>query len=71
LAQAPLSAREQEIARCIVEGLTDREIAERLGIKQNTVRTHVEKARAKSGSRNRAQLAAYYLTNYGAEGEDD
>lgn len=70
--QAPLSAREQEIARCIVEGLTDREIAERLGIKQNTVRTHVEKARAKSGSRNRAQLAAYYLQNYaGAAGEDD
>jgi DNA-binding NarL/FixJ family response regulator len=37
---APLSDREKEIARAIAEGLTSKEIADRLGISANTVQVH-------------------------------
>jgi DNA-binding NarL/FixJ family response regulator len=40
-----LTHREQEIVTLIVAGLTNREIADRLGLSAGTVRTHVSHIR--------------------------
>ncbi len=55
---AELTARETEVVALVVDGLSEREIAESLGITRSTVHFHVERARQKLGARNRAQLAA-------------
>ncbi|HYM52084.1 MAG TPA: response regulator transcription factor [Candidatus Dormibacteraeota bacterium] len=57
---AALSGREYEVLRHLAEGLTDRNIAERLGISPRTVETHVGSILHKLGVRNRAQAAARY-----------
>lgn len=51
-----LTAREQEVVRLIMEGLLDKQIAERLGISYTTVRTHVDRAFEKLGVGNRSTL---------------
>jgi two-component system, NarL family, response regulator DevR len=55
-----LSDRETEVLRHLAEGLTDREVAERLGISPRTVETHVGSILQKLGVRNRAQAATQY-----------
>jgi DNA-binding NarL/FixJ family response regulator len=57
---ADLSAREDEVLRHLADGLTDREIGERLGISPRTVETHVGSVLRKLGVRNRAGAAARY-----------
>lgn len=57
----PLSGREQEIVQLIAEGDSGPEIAERLHISHDTVRTHVRNAMTKLGARSRAQLVAMSL----------
>jgi two-component system response regulator DevR len=57
---AGVSAREREVLALLAEGLTDREIGERLGISPRTVETHVGSLLSKLGVRNRAQAAARY-----------
>ena len=65
---AELSDREQEVLRHLGDGLTDREIATRLGISPRTVETHVGSILHKLGVRNRAQAARRYLeANEGGE----
>jgi LuxR family maltose regulon positive regulatory protein len=51
----PLSGRELEVLRCIAEGLTYREVAERLVISLNTVRSHVKAVYGKLGVDNRTR----------------
>jgi len=51
-----LTAREREVVSLIVEGLLDKQIAERLGISYTTVRTHVDRTFQKMGAGNRATL---------------
>lgn len=51
VAVSPLSPREQEILGMVAEGLTARRIARRLGIKESTVRTHLDHAKEKLGAR--------------------
>jgi DNA-binding CsgD family transcriptional regulator len=53
-----LSAREVEIARLVAEGLTNAEIAARLGISPHTVMTHLSNVFARAGLASRAELAA-------------
>jgi DNA-binding NarL/FixJ family response regulator len=56
-----VSDREAEVLRHLADGLTDREIAERLGISPRTVETHVGSVLHKLGVKNRAQAARRYL----------
>jgi DNA-binding CsgD family transcriptional regulator len=51
-----VSEREQEIISLLVEGKTNREIAQRLFISENTVKTHVKNIYGKLGVSNRVQL---------------
>ncbi|MFS0894185.1 response regulator transcription factor [Microbacterium sp. 179-I 3D3 NHS] len=60
---AVLSPREQDVARLVAEGLSDRGICETLGISHPTLRTHLAHAFAKTGARNRAALATYTVTH--------
>lgn len=56
-AAATLSPREREIAGLATSGLSDKEIARRLGISPTTVRTHIEHAFQKLGVNSRVALA--------------
>ncbi len=53
-----LSAREIEIVGHVAMGQRAHEIAERLGIAESTVKTHVRNAMRKVGARSQAQLVA-------------
>lgn len=55
-----LSSREDEVLRLLADGLTDREIADRLTISPRTVETHVGNVLRKLRVRNRAQAAQRY-----------
>jgi non-specific serine/threonine protein kinase len=56
---AALTPRELEVARLVGTGLSNREIAERLGRSQRTVETHVEHVLRKLGFGSRTQVAAW------------
>ena len=59
-----LTPREIELLHLLAtEGLTNKQLAERLGIATSTVRTHLDHARIKLKAHNRVQLAvaAYRL----------
>jgi DNA-binding CsgD family transcriptional regulator len=58
-----LSAREREVVRLIAEGLTNREIGCRLGVKGITVNTFVSRIFSKLGVDNRAAAAVYAVRN--------
>ncbi len=53
-----LSRREQECVVLLTQGLTEREMAARLGISEVTARFHLDNARTKTGARSRTHLAA-------------
>jgi DNA-binding NarL/FixJ family response regulator len=56
--RASLTPTEQHVADLVAEGLTNPEIAERLLMARGTVKTHLEHLFAKTGLRDRAELAA-------------
>lgn len=53
-----LTPREEQVLELLCEGLTNREIAKRLGIQEGTVRKYVESLRAKFHARTRGQVCA-------------
>ena len=53
-----LSTREQEVAACVVDGLTHKEIGAMLFISPKTVEHHVARIRQKLGATSRAELLA-------------
>jgi DNA-binding CsgD family transcriptional regulator len=53
-----LTPRELAVLRLVGSGMQYREIAEVLGVGEETVRSHQKKAQAKLGARNRAQAVA-------------
>ena len=60
-AEAPdgLTAREAQILRLIAQGLTNAEIAARLFVTSHTVKSHINRVFAKTGSRDRAAAIGY------------
>jgi DNA-binding CsgD family transcriptional regulator len=52
-----LTQREREVALLVSEGLRSREVAERLGIASQTVKSHLKTIFDKLGVRNRVELA--------------
>lgn len=54
-----LSGRELEVAKLVAGGLTNEEIASRLTLSLNTVKTHVSSTLKKLGLRRRLDLALY------------
>lgn len=58
-----LSRREREVVAYLVEGRTNREIAETLGISQHTVKNYLFKIFEKVGMSNRVELVSNLLSN--------
>jgi len=56
-AHGDLTAREGDVLRLVVEGLANKQIAQRLGIGEKTVKTHVSRVLGKLGVADRTQAA--------------
>ncbi len=55
-----LTPREQEVLSLVAAGLTNREVAERLYVGEDTVKHHVSQLLAKLGARNRVEATLLY-----------
>lgn len=58
---AELTERELEVAKLIAEGLTNKEIGERLFISDGTVRNHITTILSKTDLKHRTQIAIQYI----------
>jgi len=65
-----LSKREMEVVRCLAEGLSNREIAERLGLSQHTVKNYLFRVFDKLGVSSRVELLFMTLSQSGGERAD-
>jgi len=57
----PLSDREMEVLACVVRGLSNKEIASKLGISHQTVKNHITAVLRKFGVEDRTQAVVYAL----------
>jgi DNA-binding NarL/FixJ family response regulator len=57
----PLSKREEEIARLVAEGLSNRQISDRLGLSEHTIKNYLFRVFEKLGVGTRVELALYAL----------
>jgi DNA-binding CsgD family transcriptional regulator len=55
----PLTDREQVVVRILASGATNKEIAARLGLREQTVKNRLSNIYEKLGLRNRLELAIY------------
>ena len=62
-AQSRLTAREADVLRLVVEGLTARQIATRLVLSPRTVENHIQRVLRRLGVPNRAALVRYSVEN--------
>jgi DNA-binding NarL/FixJ family response regulator len=58
-----LSARETDVVRCVAEGLTNREIAQRLKLTEHTVKNYLFRIFDKLGVSSRVEVVLYALGN--------
>ena len=58
-----LTARQPEVAALVADGLTNRQIAERLHITERSAESHLERIRMRLGFRSRAQVAAWFVAH--------
>ena len=58
-AEYAMTSREIEVLECVAQGLSNRDIAEKLSISTRTVTTHVQNILDKLGLENRTQAALY------------
>lgn len=63
-----LTARQREVAELVAEGLTNREIGQRLSIDERSAEGHLERIRLRLGVRSRAQVAAWWVASSGERG---
>jgi DNA-binding NarL/FixJ family response regulator len=61
IAPRPLSFREKQILSLVVQGFTNRQIADRLFLAESTVKTHLSSAFGKLDAHSRAEAAALVL----------
>ena len=62
-----LTPREEQVVNLVAEGIGNREIAQQLGIRENTVKKSLLRIYDKLGVSNRVELVLYALTHRGAE----
>ena len=58
-----LTPREDQVVSLVAEGIGNREIAQQLGVKENTVKKSLLRIYDKIGISNRVELVLYALTN--------
>jgi DNA-binding NarL/FixJ family response regulator len=58
-----LTQREVDVLRCMAEGLSNQEIADRLHVSEATVKTHINNTFSKAELRDRGQAGAYAFRN--------
>ena len=58
-----LSPREREVASLVAQGLSNRDIAERLVVSERTAENHVQRVLNRLGLRSRAQVAVWAVQN--------
>lgn len=56
-----LTPRELQVARLLVDGLSNQAIADRLSVSCRTVHAHLSNAMSKTGTQTRTQLAVFAL----------
>ena len=59
-----LTTREVEILRLVTSGLTNRQLAERLGVSTRTVDAHLRSIYAKLGIKSRSAATRYTIENH-------
>lgn len=60
----PLTERELQVLALVAAGESTPAISKRLGIVENTIKSHLTSVYKKTGSANRVQAARYYLDHY-------
>jgi DNA-binding NarL/FixJ family response regulator len=60
----PITRRELEVITLIAEGLANREIGARLGIREQTVKNHVNRIMGKLGARRRVEIGLFALKHH-------
>jgi DNA-binding NarL/FixJ family response regulator len=63
-----LTRREREVAGLIAQGLSNRQIAQQLGVAQRTAESHVEHIFQKLGATSRTQVAVWHLRHPDSNG---
>ena len=58
----PLTSSEWRVASLLLEGLSNKSIAQRLVVSHRTVECHISRALLKTGCNNRLELALWMLT---------
>ena len=64
-----LTPRENQVVSLVAEGIGNREIAQQLGVKENTVKKSMVRIYDKIGISNRVELLLYALTNRSLQAE--
>ena len=60
-APSTLTPREREVAELVAQGLSNREVADRLVLSERTVESHVRNMLTKTGLRSRTELTRWVL----------
>jgi DNA-binding NarL/FixJ family response regulator len=66
---SPLSARELDVVRCVAEGLSNREIAQRLTLREHTVKNYLFRIFDKLGVSSRVEVVLYALNGHASNGQ--
>lgn len=61
-----LTRRQNEVVTMVALGLTNEQIARRLGLSSRTVRKHIEGLFARTGARSRTELAVHFKESAGS-----
>lgn len=60
----PFTERERQVLSCVFEGLVNKEIADRIGISESSVKATLQQLFSKTGVRTRSQLVRIALEQY-------